>query len=297
MATSTFVESGPEMILTRREILERHAVLAKQGHAQVLGLEPGADRAAVKEAYARLVRRYHPDQSRLTDAELREKAQAIFIRINEAFRALGASDAPTRGPRRSGGGPKEVPRGGEGRAASRATARLLKATATSSAGSADDDVAEGQRRRKRVERVEGVLKEAEALLDRRDSEGAVEALHEVLVQSEGPHRRRARLLLARAYCADSRWQRYAVQLLREMVQEAPEDADALALQGALFHREGLLARAETTLVRALASDPGHGLARAQLRTVRAARASFTNLNAGPKPRKIRLLARLLAWRA
>jgi hypothetical protein len=81
-----------------------------------------------------------------------------------------------------------------------------------------------------------------------------------------------------------------------MVQEAPGDADALALQGALFHQEGLLARAVSTLARALASDPGHTIARTRMRAVRAARARSTKVFAEPKPEKTRLLARLLAWR-
>ena len=294
MATPAFVDPGPATVITRREILERHADLAQQGHAQVLGLGRGVDRVAVKAAYGRLVRRYHPDRVGLVEADLRAKVQAIFIRIIEAYRALGADEATERGPRRLDRGLEGASRGDEGRATRGQDLPLAAPTATRRVGALDDAVAELQRRR---QRVEGVLEEAEALLARRDAEGAVGALHEVLVQTEGPSRRRARLLLARAYFSDARWQRYAVQLLRELVQEAPEDAEALALQGALFHREGLLARAESTLARALASDPGHALARAQMRAVRAARARSTNVDAEPKPEKTRLLTRLLAWRA
>jgi len=83
---------------------------------------------------------------------------------------------------------------------------------------------------------------------------------------------------------------------RDAVEDVEQHADALALQGTLFHQEGLLARAESTLARALASDPGHTIARTQMRAVRAARARLTNVNAEPKPEKTRLLARLLAWR-
>jgi len=293
VATPAFAEPGCETALTGREILDRYAVLAKQGPAQVLGLEPRADRAEVKAAFGRLVRRYHPDRARLTDAELRKKAQAIFVRINEAYRALAAGGATERDSRPPDRGLNEVAKGDEACKARAQVGPLTKATATLAMRLHDDDGAHGQRRR---ERLEGALEEAEALLTRGDAERAVAALHEVLVQAEGPSQRRARLLLARAYCSDPRWQRYAVQLLREMVQEAPGDADALALQGTLFHQEGLLARAESTLARALASDPGHTIARTQMRAVRAARARLTNVNAEPKPEKTRLLARLLAWR-
>jgi tetratricopeptide (TPR) repeat protein len=295
MATAAFADPGPEMALTRREILERYAVLAEQGHAQVLGLGRGADPAAVKAAYVRLVRRYHPDRARLAEAELREKLQAIFIRINEAYRALGAGCATGPDLRPLEGRVKEPPLGRKRHAADPPAPAPPPAepTAPRSAGSLEDAVREEERRRKRVE--DG-LEEAEALLARGDVEGAVGALHGVLVQAKGVSRRRARLLLARAYTSDARWQRYAVQLLREMVQETPGDAEALALQGALFLREGLLARAESTLGRALASDPGNAAACAQMRAVRAARERVTRVSAEPKQAKTRLLARLLAWR-
>jgi curved DNA-binding protein len=43
---------------------------------EVLGLEPGASNAAIEHAYRRLVREYHPDRSRRTDAAERFKEVA-----------------------------------------------------------------------------------------------------------------------------------------------------------------------------------------------------------------------------
>ena len=48
----------------------------------VLGVEPGADEKAVKSAYRRLARKFHPDVSKEPDAEERFKA------VNEAYEAL-----------------------------------------------------------------------------------------------------------------------------------------------------------------------------------------------------------------
>lgn len=50
---------------------------------QILGVEPGADDKAIKAAYRRLARKYHPDVSKEADAE--EK----FKSVNEANEVLG----------------------------------------------------------------------------------------------------------------------------------------------------------------------------------------------------------------
>ena len=115
------------------------------------------------------------------------------------------------------------------------------------------------------------MRSAEGSIARHEIEEAVSVLHDVLSQANDGQRRRIRLVLARAYVKDPRWQRYGLGLLNEMLGEKPNDADALATLGVLYHREGLLARAEATLLRALAADPGQVEARLHLRAVRAAR--------------------------
>ena len=117
-----------------------------------------------------------------------------------------------------------------------------------------------------------------------------------MVRAEGRLRERVRLVLARAYTKDARYKTYAVRLLREMLQDKPDDAEALVLQASLYRREALLARAESTLRRALASDPGHAEAKAQLRAVSALRQRSVPQLAQPT-RTSGLLARLLARRA
>jgi len=121
----------------------------------------------------------------------------------------------------------------------------------------------------RRERVEEALRTAESFVMRQDAEEAVSVLHEVLTQADEPRRRRIRLLLARAYAIDARWKRNAVALLRELVEQNPNDAEALAAIGDMYRREGLLSRAESMFVRALAADPGMAAAQEGLRSVRA----------------------------
>lgn len=50
---------------------------------RALGLQPGAERDAVRDAYRRLVRRYHPDSAGSDPASLR-----AFLRVTEAYHAL-----------------------------------------------------------------------------------------------------------------------------------------------------------------------------------------------------------------
>ena len=119
-------------------------------------------------------------------------------------------------------------------------------------------------------RVEDALRSAEASIARREIDVAVSELHDVLSQADEGQRRRIRLVLARAYVEDPRWRRYGLGLLSEMLRETPDDADALDTLGLLYHRQGLLARADATLRRALDSDPGHVEARTHLRAVIAA---------------------------
>jgi uncharacterized protein HemY len=119
-------------------------------------------------------------------------------------------------------------------------------------------------------RVEEALRAAEDLVMRQQAEEAVSVLHEVLTQADARQRRHIRLLLARAYAVDARWRRNAVALLRELVEQDANDAEALAALGGLYRRDGLLSRAESMFVRAVAVDPGLAEARDGLRAVRTA---------------------------
>ena len=58
-------------------------------HFEVLGLERASTEAQVKEAYFRLARRFHPDVHHDPAlADLRDKIEAIFVRLGEAYEVL-----------------------------------------------------------------------------------------------------------------------------------------------------------------------------------------------------------------
>jgi DnaJ like chaperone protein len=74
---------------TAARIRARHHGPAEDDPWAILEIEPGADAAALRQAYHRLVKRYHPDR------HLAEGVPAEFIRVAEA-RLAAINDAYAR---------------------------------------------------------------------------------------------------------------------------------------------------------------------------------------------------------
>jgi len=250
-------------VYRRREIETWHSSLATLTDAEILGVPGGATPEQVRAAFLALARRFHPDTATAAEEDLRHQLHSIFIRITEAYRHLSRQRWPTPAPR-----PTHV---------ERAAASPLVEDAAS-----------------RRARVEDALRAAEDLVQRQQADEAVSVLHEVLTQADEPRRRRIQLLLARAYVIDARWRRNAVVLLRELVEQDANDAEALAALGVLYRRDGLLARAESMFVRALAADPGLAEARTGLRAVRAALLARRTPPASKRAQRRGLISRLFS---
>lgn len=95
--------SAPPVSLERlrEEILELHQGLARRTDHEILGVAPGASPADLKAAFFRMARRYHPDVVHERGmGDLREKLEAVFFRVNDAYRTLHAARtaAPVAGP-------------------------------------------------------------------------------------------------------------------------------------------------------------------------------------------------------
>ncbi len=74
----------------RRQILQAYEQMEKQDYYQMLGLSRDFTEAELRKAYRKLVKAYHPDRyygSTLND--LNEKLEMIFIKVREAYKALG----------------------------------------------------------------------------------------------------------------------------------------------------------------------------------------------------------------
>ncbi len=83
----------PETAALRDDIEKLAAHLGKLDHYAVLGLETGANAQAIKKAYFKAAKRYHPDSlARKGLAGLEEKAARVFGRVSEAFEILSDPD-------------------------------------------------------------------------------------------------------------------------------------------------------------------------------------------------------------
>jgi tetratricopeptide (TPR) repeat protein len=285
---------------SRREVLEFYESLSRRGPSQLLGVPLDADPAAARAAFLSLAKRFHPDVLAAEDDDVRAQAQAIFIALDGACRQLGGHrTGPAQRSPDAGSAPVPVPAPARDSTPPPARRTLVQtgprdvALGEADAAALDAEQAAAERAGRRA-RLEHALETANAAVERGDPSTAVALLHEVLSLAKEGDRRSVRLLLARAYLADTRWRRYGLELLREMSDGTRPDPRALAMLGGLYRREGLLARAESTLLRALAADPHDPEARRELLKVRAERAGAADA-AVRSARRAGLVGRLLSF--
>ncbi len=219
----------------RREIEEAHAALRGANHFAILGLTVSASEDEVRQAFARLGRRYHPDAQRdpaLQD--VRQKLNDIFVAIGTAYAVLKDTGARDRYERAMG----------LRNAAPRVTAPAREAAADTSAPAHRAD-----------EPIETRLLRAEEALDARQPWEAIRLLEETVSAAAGTLKVRAQVLLGRAY-ADRERPREAEKVLLEVLQADPVSVPACLLLGRIFRERGMAKRARGMFERALEIEPG-----------------------------------------
>ncbi|HEY8147941.1 MAG TPA: DnaJ domain-containing protein [Vicinamibacteria bacterium] len=227
----------------RREIEEMHAALRGANHFAVLGLTVSASEDEVRQAFARLARRYHPDAQRdpaLQD--VRPKLNDIFVAVGNAYAVLKEAGARDRYERAMG---LRI-------AAPRVTAAVRDAAAYPSAPAARAD-----------EPIEARLLRAEEALDAQQPWEAIRILEETVSAAGGTLKVRAQVLLGRAY-ADRERPREAEKVLLEVLQADPVSVPACLLLGRIYRERGMAKRARGMFERALEIDPGRADARREL---------------------------------
>ena len=251
----------------RQEILEWYDKLPRRSFSELLGVPRHADAQAARTAFRALVKRFHPDGLGPAEADLRDKAQAVLMQITDAYETALAEATPTEAERpaaRPAPPAVVLPMADQPLPPVAASPEQRSATASPEPPRATTSV-EPQPRRLRVQ---DAIEEAQAYMGRKELDAAVDVLYEVVQLADDDQRGKIRLLLATAYVADPKRRRNALTLLSDIVREEPSNVEALMLLGKLYSREGLLARAESTLARAVAADPRHAGARASLVAVR-----------------------------
>jgi len=225
----------------RMEVLESFAALKHRTHFEVLGLPRAATEAQVKEAYFRLARRFHPDVHHDPAlADLRDKIEAIFVRLGEAYEVL-------RNPRIRAKYEGQIAPAAEAPAPAPTPAAPVKA----------DPEAEARE-------AAVAIKRAARLLSSEMYWDAIQVLEPAVLRAQGKPREEGRVLLARAYMKNVNWIKQGEELLIEVMKDSPAHAEACLLLAQIYKDQGLKARATHMLRKAVELLPDNTEVRAQL---------------------------------
>jgi tetratricopeptide (TPR) repeat protein len=275
----------------RSLVLETYARL-KRDHFEVLGLERTATEAEIREAYGGFARVLHPDACHDPALEdLREKREAVFIRLSEAHEVLrdpasraeyerAFEPSKLRSPRvaaamtREGPGPDPPPAHVTPPPAhvtpppapvTPPPAPVTPPPAFSSppASPASPKATSTPPIDERL-MPERILAIAEERFEGGDYWEAIRQLEPMVPRAEGPTRARAMMLLARAYMKNPKWGKRAEGVLQSLLDENRRDVAACLVLAELYRDAHLPARARALYRRVLDIQPGHDAAASAL---------------------------------
>jgi tetratricopeptide (TPR) repeat protein len=238
-ADVTSLPVAPSPVDTRRiEIQEAYEGLPARTHYEVLGIPRDATEAQVKEAYFRLAKRFHPDvhhDEALHD--LRDKLEAVFIRLGEAYEVLRNPRIRMSYERQLGPVPGQAG----------AAAPPLQTDPEELARQAED----------------AIRRAARSVNEERYWE-AIQLLETSVGRVDGRLKQEGRVLLARAYSKNPNWVKQGEELLQTVIREDPLSVDAHFHLAAIYRAGSLKSRAQAMLRRVLELEPQHEEARLQL---------------------------------
>jgi curved DNA-binding protein CbpA len=242
----------------RREILEAWEGLATRNHFEVLGLQRAVTEVEVKEAYFRLAKRFHPDVHHGASlGDLRDKLEAVFIRLGQAYDTL-------RDPKKRADYEDRL---------GRFKPRAAQAPPSAAAGQpqaaepvpARDLEEEARLAEESLRKAAKLLETARALEQEKPNEpehqrltfDAIQLLEPAVVALTGKQKLRARLLLARGYSKNPKWAKRAEELVLDVAREHPREPEAFALLASIYTARGLKARALAMYRKVLELKPEH----------------------------------------
>ena len=240
--------------LSRRvEILIAYDRIKTKNHFDVLGIEPGANDAQVKEAYFRLAKRFHPDTHHdPTLADLRDQLEAVFIRLGAAYDVL-------RNPRTRAGHEAEL-----ATRAPRVTVLPAQAPRPQVAPEPEPPPATPLDPAQDARAVQEALRKAQYYLEKDKCWDAIQLLEPVLPLAQDKPLQRVRVLLSKAYLKNPKWVKQAEQMLQTVIREDPKNVEANFLLGTIYKLSGLRSRASHAFRRVLELEAEHEQANAQL---------------------------------
>ena len=245
----------------RREIVEAAEGLKTRNHFEVLGLSRSVGEVEVKEAYFRLAKRFHPDVHHgVSLGDLRDKLEAVFIRLGEAYDVL-------RDPRKRADYEERLGRQRPKPAAPAGGAGSGPATPPPPEPSLTEPFRDSEEEARRAEdailRAAKLLEQAKTLEQEKPGEpdhqrltyDAIQLLEPVIHLVQGKSRLRAQLLLARGWVKNPKWTRRAEELLLAVSRENPQAPEPWAMLGAIYADKGLRARAAAMYRKVLELKP------------------------------------------
>jgi len=237
----------------RAEILAAYDRINTKNHFEVLGIQPGANDAQVKDAYFRLAKRFHPDTHHDPAlADLRDQLEAVFIRLGAAYDVL-------RNPRTRAGHEAEL-------AARAPRVTVLRPQAPEVAREPEPapspatpaDPAQDARA------VQEALRKAQYYFEKDKYWDAIQLLEPVLGLAEGKPLQRVRVLLSKAYLKNPKWVKQAEQTLQTVIRDDPKNVEANFLLGTIYKVSGFRSRATHAFQRVLELEADHEQAHAEL---------------------------------
>jgi tetratricopeptide (TPR) repeat protein len=235
-AAAVGADKAAERDARRQEIMEAFEGLKQRTHFEVLGLERSANDAQVKEAYFRLAKRFHPDvQHDPHLADLRDKLEAVFIRLGEAYEVL-----------RNGGSRSRYESG---------LPRLPRAAAPAAAAAPEAPPPLDPETEERL--ATDNLRRGEKLLADARYWDAIQLFETALPALKPKLALRARLGIARAQLKNPKWLKRGEETLLSIVQEEPAHLEAHFELAQLYRSQGLRQRALNHFRKVLEHRPDH----------------------------------------
>jgi curved DNA-binding protein CbpA len=216
----------------------------------------------VKDAYFRLAKRFHPDVHHGASlGDLRDKLEAVFIKLGEAYDTLrdkgrrGDYEARLgRARPQAAGATASSPEAPGGRPPSGAYEPLPR-----------DPEEEARVTEETLRKAARLLEQAKALEQEKPGDNqhqrlifdAIQLLEPLLPGLQGKTRLRAQLHLARAYMKNPKWLKRAEEMLIEASRDNPQSAEAYSALGSIYHVRGMRSRALSMYKKVLELKPDH----------------------------------------
>jgi tetratricopeptide (TPR) repeat protein len=260
-------------------------------HFEVLGLERSATEAEVREAYGAYARILHPDAS-LDPAldDLREKREAVFIRLSAAHETLRHADsrasyerafepsklrrpplprpepkpaAPSTPPPAPAPPPQPPPPAAASPAAVPPPSPApAPAPVPPPVPAAEAEAELDPERPKFDPRLlpESILATADEMFRQAAYWEAIQQLEPMIPRATGVTKENAQLLLALAYLKNPKWTRRAEGVLQALLAKNPRHVAAQLQLAEIYRGSGLVSRAKAAYEKVLEIEPGHVLA-------------------------------------